>query len=128
MCLPPQHFTISHLSISPERLAFVNMLSVLFKTCIPPSNPLLVGRIVKALLPSLSILLSSEVIKAASKDPEGVTAKRSGKQKQKASGFEDADVFKVNRERLCEGHDEGQLVLAVLDGTLFIHEVKCILT
>lgn len=89
------------------------MLTELFRWHVP-SNPLLVGRIVKALLPSLSVLLSMNVIKTGPKTSESVSRKKAGK--QKVNGFETDDTFKLSRDRLCGSEDEAQLMVAVLEG------------
>ena len=98
------------------------MIRELFKSCVSPSNPLLVGRIVKALLPSLSILLSSGVIKTVPRGSDSTSGKKAGK--QKANGFEAEDTFKVSRDRLCESENEAELAVAVLEGKRILQQNK----
>ena len=96
------------------------MMPALLRSNPPPSNPLLVGRIIKTLLPPLASLLSSDT---GATRPQVTTSTPGGKiGRRRAQNFESDDMFKISRDKLCGGKAEEEHVIGILDGahTFFI--------
>lgn len=108
---------LHHIWPSRQRLPFVRVLSSILGYCLPPCDPLIAGRILKAILPTLTLLLprkGSEEVKWGSQDAG------SKKGKKRARGFEGDEVFKSGPEVLCKSVEEESMVLAVLNGMCLI--------
>ena len=97
------------------RLQFVRLLPILLQYCLPPYDPLLVGRILKALLPTVSSVLHQ-------KPSEGSRLVAmdwgSKKGKKRARGYEGDGIFNIGPKFLCKDAEEGEMLIAVLEGML----------
>ncbi|KAI5119513.1 hypothetical protein M0805_002449 [Coniferiporia weirii] len=100
-----------------QRLPFVKLLSSLLKWCLPPSDPLIAGRIVKAILPQLASLLSQKTPAEEPIAPADIGGKKG---KKRARGYEGDEVFRIGRAVLCESSSDGEMVLAALDALPYL--------
>ncbi|THH12214.1 hypothetical protein EW145_g134 [Phellinidium pouzarii] len=94
-----------------QRLPFVKILPSLIGPCLPPSDPLIAGRVVKAILPSVAALLSQ---KASGGEPASAVDNGGKNGKKRARGYEGDELFNVGRSLLCESSVEGEIILATL--------------
>jgi hypothetical protein len=76
------------------------------------ANNIIPNRLIKAVLPSLTSLLSSES-DVKGQDDTG-TGRKKGK--KRARNYEGDEVFKVAREVICPRDEDGDIVLAAVDG------------
>ena len=81
-------------------------------------DAVIASRLVRAILPRLSILLSSRS-QSSTEDEQTPTQGRNRKGKKRARGYEGDEVFKVGREIICATAEEGNALLAAVDGIDF---------
>ncbi|OCH92155.1 hypothetical protein OBBRIDRAFT_886436 [Obba rivulosa] len=79
-------------------------------------DPILSSRLAKAILPSLSVVLSSESHASDGTDQSAFKSK-GRKGKKRARGYEGDEVFKITREIVCPTPDDGDALLAALRAT-----------
>lgn len=91
----------------------MGLVTCLLDNCHPSPDPLLAGRILKAILPSLSPLLSQAASGEATSD-QSESGNKKGK--KRARQYEGDEVFKIGKDVLCENADDQRMILAVLDG------------
>ena len=84
----------------------------LLSSTLPPSDPLLAGRLIKAILPCLTSILSEK--KPA--DDQNRANSSSKKGKKRVQGYEGDEIFKAGRDVLCGSNVEAEGILAALDG------------
>ena len=92
----------------------MKLLPTLLGSCLPSHEPLICGRIIKCILPTIANLLSEQV---ADETVASVDV-GSKKGKKRARGYEGDEVFRVGRSILCETDEDAEHVLAALDGLL----------
>ncbi|TFK43691.1 rRNA processing/ribosome biogenesis-domain-containing protein [Crucibulum laeve] len=95
-----------------KRLSFLDALNTLLIHCHTLNSPLIPTRLAKAVLPSLSVVLTS-----APDAPSlygNVMSTKDKKGKKKARNYEGEEVFKVSREVVCQTSDDGKVLLAAL--------------
>lgn len=98
--------------ISPvEKAHFLETLQVTLNACHLIDAPVLPNRVVKAVLPLLTVILNPT---SAKKDgPEQGGSKNSRK---RARNYEGDEVFKTTRDVLCPSFVEGKVLLNALEG------------
>ncbi|TDL29691.1 hypothetical protein BD410DRAFT_758724 [Rickenella mellea] len=102
-----QHRTV------PQCLPFIRLLQSLLASTYPSHNPLLMGRLVKVILPSLSIFLQKHG-ETRQDVVNGEEQLKSQKGKKRARQYEGDEVFRAPPGLLCT-HDEGELILLSID-------------
>ncbi|KAG6833947.1 hypothetical protein H0H87_007958 [Tephrocybe sp. NHM501043] len=109
-------FLTYHLEQKPtpaQRLFFLTTVQALLKHCHLLDSPLVPTRLAKAVLPSLSVVLASPAeIQAPDDTP---ASQKSKKGKKRARGYEGDEVFKLSREVICPGPDEGKALFAAVE-------------
>ncbi|KAF5387632.1 hypothetical protein D9615_000575 [Tricholomella constricta] len=107
-------FHLEQKPIPSQRLFLLSAIQHLLTHCHVLDSPLVPTRLAKAVLPSLSIILATpsdvqrtEVSVAASQ--------KSRKGKKRARGYEGDEVFKLSRDVICPGSDEGRVLLITLE-------------
>ena len=101
----------------PVRTSFVHVLNVIFNERLVTHDRLLVGRIIKSLLPILTPLLSQ---KTDGKYPERPLDGGSKRGKKRTRGFEGDEIFSSGKSVSIASPEEGQLVLSTLQRKLNI--------
>ncbi|KDQ64330.1 hypothetical protein JAAARDRAFT_27954, partial [Jaapia argillacea MUCL 33604] len=96
---------------SSQRLPFLEVIPVLLTHCHPPHDSFLMNRLVKAILPSLTPILSTQW---DSQVDSTSTVGRTKKGKKRARGYEGDEVFKVSREVICKTSVDGEVILAAI--------------
>ncbi|KAG6854907.1 hypothetical protein C0991_012097 [Blastosporella zonata] len=105
-----------HLEQKPtpsQRLFLLTTTQVLLRHCHLLDSPLVPTRLAKAVLPSLSVVLAtpSEIQRS-----DDTAASQKGKKgKKRARGYEGDEVFKLSREVICSGPDDGKVLFAALE-------------
>ena|SRR5882724_3287934 len=102
---------------SSRRIPFLHLLPPLLTCTHALHSPTLTTRLVKALLPLLTTLLSSKSDVQQQLQDASVTTSKKGK--TRARGYEGDEVFKVGRGVLCSTREDGEVVEATLDGGKF---------
>ncbi|KZP24698.1 hypothetical protein FIBSPDRAFT_951090 [Athelia psychrophila] len=108
-------YLIYHLEqplIASQRLPFIRATHALLTYCQPPHAGLLPTRLAKALLTSLTGLLSTQ---SDAQPTDAAAGGKSGKGKKRARGYEGDEVFKTTRAVICAGEVEGEVVVAALE-------------
>lgn len=100
-----------------QRLVFLSSLQALLSHCYPLDSPLVPTRLMKAILPLISVILTT----AAETRDAGTTTTKSRRGKKRARGYEGDEVFKVTRDVICPTVDGGKVVLAAFDGMIRHH-------
>ncbi|KAJ7228479.1 rRNA processing/ribosome biogenesis-domain-containing protein, partial [Mycena pura] len=90
-----------------ERLPFLNTLQVVLTNCHPLHSTLIVNRLARAVLPSVSLVLAKQA-----RDTETDVSNRHKKSRKRTRGFEGDEIFKISREVVCPTVDDGKLLLA----------------
>jgi hypothetical protein len=80
----------------------------------PISDPLLPNRLARAILPSISVILGIRSDVPIS-DNTGLGS-RSKRGKKRGRAYEGSEVFKVSREMIFSTNEEGNVLLAALNG------------
>ncbi|KAL5507952.1 hypothetical protein ACEPAH_5570 [Sanghuangporus vaninii] len=102
-----------------ERISIIKLLPVLLGSCFPSHEPLMCGRIIKQVLPTIASLLSEKV----AEETMATVDVGSKKGKKRARGYEGDEVFKVGKNLLCETAEDAEHVLAALDALLYLLRV-----
>ncbi|KAL5527690.1 hypothetical protein ACEPAG_6491 [Sanghuangporus baumii] len=110
---------LEHPTSRTERISIIKLLPALFSSCFPSHEPLMCGRIIKRVLPTIASLLS---VKAAEETMATVDI-RSKKGKKRARGYEGDEVFKVENNLLCGTAEDAEHVLAALDALPYLLRV-----
>lgn len=99
---------------SPERLHVVTTLHALLVNSLPLSSPFLPNRLVKALLPTLTVVLES---KSQGDDTKNaITGNGSKKSKKRARDMEGDQVLRTTTSVAYPTKQEGETALITLDG------------
>ncbi|KAJ6490373.1 rRNA processing/ribosome biogenesis-domain-containing protein, partial [Mycena vitilis] len=93
---------------SSERLPFLRTLNVLLTKGHPLHSTLVVTRLARSLIPSISVVLAKE---KDVRESENNVSGRSKKSKKRAREFEGDEVFKTSRDVVCSTVDEGNVLL-----------------
>ncbi|KJA29888.1 hypothetical protein HYPSUDRAFT_31915 [Hypholoma sublateritium FD-334 SS-4] len=95
------------------RLPFVEAIDVLLKTSYPLHSPVLTNRLAKAILPSITKILST------SNDVEDMQASssKSKNARKRARNYEGDEVFKITRQVVCTTAVDEQILLISIDVT-----------
>ncbi|KAF8969481.1 rRNA processing/ribosome biogenesis-domain-containing protein [Flammula alnicola] len=96
-----------------QRLPFLKALGALLKSCHPLDSPVLPTRLAKAVLPSVTNLLTTSS-NGSSGDNEPSSSK-SSKGKKRARNYEGDEVFKVSRQVAYPTAEEGEILLSSID-------------
>ncbi|KAG6812998.1 hypothetical protein H0H92_014929 [Tricholoma furcatifolium] len=97
------------------RLIFLTTVKALLEHCQLLDSPLVPTRLAKAVLPLLSVVLATPS-PSESQSPEDVgNSQKSKKGKKRARGYEGDEVFKLTREVICPGPEDGKVLLAALN-------------
>ncbi|KAG6903450.1 hypothetical protein C0995_005473 [Termitomyces sp. Mi166 len=105
-----------HLEQKPtpsQRLFILTAIRTLLTHCHLLDSPLVPTRLVKAVLPSLSVVLAAPSDPQASDDT--TASQKSKKGKKRARGYEGDEVFKLSKEVICPGFDEGRVLFVSLE-------------
>ncbi|KAI0743285.1 rRNA processing/ribosome biogenesis-domain-containing protein [Irpex lacteus] len=106
---------------APQHLLLLETTSDLLKHCPGLTDPQLPSRLMRAILPNLTVPLASQSEAAAAPqkqsahDDSAQGGGRSRKAKKRARGYEGDEVFKVSRGILCPTKETGEVVLVTLD-------------
>ncbi|KAL6305864.1 hypothetical protein BKA93DRAFT_824657 [Sparassis latifolia] len=95
-----------------QRLPFLKVTASLFANCHTMHDVVLSSRLLRAILPSLTVVLST---KSEVQSNTEQSTKGKSKGKKRARGYEGDEVFKVTREIICSTVDDGAVLLAALD-------------
>lgn len=96
--------------------------------CPGQSDPQLTSRLMRAILPSLTLLMSPQSESTRDNGNEADTnATKSRKGKKRARGYEGDEVFKVSREILCPTKEDGESLLLTLDGKSILFSARIIM-
>ncbi|EAU84647.2 hypothetical protein CC1G_00166 [Coprinopsis cinerea okayama7 len=90
-----------------QKAFFLYTLRVVLNKCHAVDSPIIPNRIVKALLPSLAVILDS---KGPASQP-GETISTTKNSRKRARNYEGDEVFKVSRDVICPTAIEGQVLL-----------------
>ena len=112
----------THAGLSARRISFLRAASVLLDQCPALNDPMLPSRLARAALPLLTALLALQSQAQREDDVNGPGVK-GRKGKKRARGYEGDEVFKT-REVACPSKEDGDVVIAALDGKLFETPVK----
>ncbi|KAF8076598.1 rRNA processing/ribosome biogenesis-domain-containing protein [Lyophyllum atratum] len=105
-----------HLEQKPtpsQRLFLLSTIQILLSSCHLLDSSLVPTRLAKAVLPSLSIILATPPEVQATED--SVATHKNKKGKKRARGYEGDEVFKLSREVICPGSDDGKVLLVALE-------------
>ena len=106
------------LKLTPYRtlqLALLRALCALLRHC-ALSDSLLCSRAARAIVPSLTTLLSTQADVQKEEDNAQAGATKSKKGKKRARGYEGDEVFKISRQMVCLTEVAGEVVLTSLEG------------
>lgn len=95
-------------------MPIVEAIDVLLKTSYSLHSPLLPNRLAKAILPSITKILTT------SSDTEDVQASSSKNKnaRKRARNYEGDEVFKVTRQVVCITPEDEQILLKSIDGNI----------
>lgn len=104
----------TNIPCSEQHLSFLLASIDVVQSCAPPHDPLIHSRLVRAVLPFLANLLStqSEVSREVDNNTSGTKSKKG---KKRARGYEGDEVFNVDRLIICPTQRDGEVVLAALE-------------
>ncbi|KLO19861.1 hypothetical protein SCHPADRAFT_934991 [Schizopora paradoxa] len=122
--LGPEHSKIlSILAFNLERtlptrlkIPLVRLLPALLGPCFHPADPLVAGRIIKSLLPTLARTFSQ---KSPAESPSS-QVKGNKKAKRRVQGYEGDEVFKTGSEVIFSSPEEGELILHTVDALPYL--------
>ena len=98
-----------------HRLYFLRCAYLLLSQCGLHHDSLLPSRLARAVLPAIAEVLSHKADFHAESDVSvGIGKNRKGK--KRARGYEGDEMFKVTRTVICSTQEDGDVILAVLDG------------
>jgi hypothetical protein len=97
---------------STQRLFFLTTIRDILTHSHSPDAPLVPTRLAKAVLPSISVILSSPSGPQSAENIPG----RGKKAKKRSRGYEGDEVFKLSREVICPTIDDGKVLLTALEG------------
>jgi len=98
-----------------QRISFLRALEIILDLPYPLHDPLLLARLSKAILLSLSTVL---VIPSETSQSESISASNNTKGKKRARRYEGDEVFKISREVICKTSDDGNVILAAVRSRL----------
>jgi hypothetical protein len=103
------------MAFSSQRLFFLMTIQEILTYCQPLDSPLAPTRLAKAVLPLITVILSSP---SDSQHFESISVKSSkGKKgRKRARDYEGDEVFKLSREVICPTIDEGEVLLTAIEG------------
>ena len=112
------------ITLSSQRAFFLTTVRDILTHCHPLDSFLVPTRLAKAVLPSISVILS-----APSHSQNTVNAlvmsSRGKKGRKRARGYEGDEVFKLSREVICPTIDDGRVLLTALEGIGSILSLFC---
>ncbi|KAH7911569.1 rRNA processing/ribosome biogenesis-domain-containing protein [Hygrophoropsis aurantiaca] len=94
------------------RLNLLQTVNILLENCPPFHSQLGLTRLAKAVLPSVTALLSTET-EAQQSDASSIKQSKKGKKRRRE--YEGDEVFKLSRAIACPTHEDEEVVLAALD-------------
>jgi hypothetical protein len=100
---------------SSQRLFFLTTIRDILIHCHPLDSPLVPTRLAKAVLPSISVILSAPTGSQSTENTPAMSS-RGKKGRKRARGYEGDEVFKLSREVICPTIDDGRVLLAALEG------------
>jgi hypothetical protein len=100
-----------------ERLPFLRNIPVLLTHSHPLAAPNMPNRLIKAVMPSLTALLASESDVRHQNESTGMGGSRK-KGKKRARGYEGDELFRIAREVICPSEEDGEEVIAAVEGNL----------
>jgi hypothetical protein len=103
---------LNHL-LSSQRLIFLQTLEVTLSNSHPVHDVLLLNRLARAILPSLSTVLAVRSEVTSDSGNLGFVKK---KDRKRLRGYEGAELFNPSREAICRTIEEGDVVLTALNG------------
>ena len=107
----------AHGYYSSRRLPFLRSATAILKHCVIPYDPLLPSRLARAVIPSLVELLDSQSDVQRELDKSATSATGKGRKgKKRARNYEGDEVFKVSRAIICPTKEDGDAVIAALNG------------
>ncbi|TFK28886.1 hypothetical protein FA15DRAFT_753263 [Coprinopsis marcescibilis] len=101
-----------------QRLFFLDTLYAVHKACPLIESPLLSTRMVKAILPFLTVILHSKGPAAQQEEAIG----GSKKSRKRTRNYEGDEIFKVTRDVICTNAVEARIILRVLE--VLAHSLK----
>jgi hypothetical protein len=120
-------FDLTRYPHSSECLSFLNAIQAVLIHCQPSHSSLLLTRLAKSILPSVTVVLASQSEIQRAEDLAGSTnASKNKKGKKRARGYEGDEVFKVTRDVICSTKEDGKVLIAALEG-IFLDQCCVIL-
>lgn len=104
--------TDKYIRNSCQRLPLVRLLPALLGPCFHPADPLIAGRVIKTLLPTIGRTFSQK----SSVESASLQVKGNKKAKKRVQGYEGDEVFKAGSEVIFSSPEEGELILHSVDG------------
>lgn len=97
-----------------QRLPFLRAIASLLQYCPYLHDMTLSSRLARAVLPSLTVLLTTQSQTQMDADPASAKGKNK-RSRKRARGYEGDEVFKNNAEIMCPTVETGEVLLAALD-------------
>ena len=102
---------------SEARLLFLKTIQAVLTHSHCSHSPILPSRLAKAILPSLTVVL---ITQSEARHADDANTGKNKKGKKRARGYEGDEVFKVSREVVCPIKEDGEVLMAALDGVYLI--------
>ena len=106
---------LADVALSSQRLFFLTTIQEILTYCQPLDSPLVSTRLAKAVLPSITVILSSPS-DSQHFENTSVRSSKGKKGRKRARDYEGDEVFKLSREVICPNIDEGKVLLTAFQG------------